>query len=129
MNFKISFKTWLKVARAELDTGSSSNFNGASQKNQEVEIEVEEYHEVTSEDETFDELGVSSYKGFKGDGLSSRSKSNDGSVNLQDKGSKKNSLALFEKKMTQKLSTQKTIKKSAQKSSVMLPPLSGKKNT
>jgi hypothetical protein len=50
-------------------------------------------------------------------------------VNLQDKGSKKNSLALFEKKMTQKLSTQKTIKKSAQKSSVMLPPLSGKKNT
>ena len=48
MNFKISFKTWLKAAREEIDQGNQSNKvahgNGCSHKNQKVEIEVDEFH-------------------------------------------------------------------------------------
>ena len=53
MNFKISFYTWLKVARATLkgeDTEDSKN-KKENARTVAVEIEVEAYHEITTEDE------------------------------------------------------------------------------
>lgn len=53
MNFKISFYTWLKVARATLkgeDKEDSKN-KKENARTVAVEIEVETYHEVTTDDE------------------------------------------------------------------------------
>ena len=53
MNFKISFYTWLKVARATLkgeETEESKN-KKENARTVAVEIEVETYHEITTDDE------------------------------------------------------------------------------
>jgi hypothetical protein len=60
MNFKISFKTWLKHARDHLRKSKkemseeSATIYDDDPKLFEVEIEVEEYHEETSDEETND---------------------------------------------------------------------------
>jgi hypothetical protein len=50
MNFKISFKTWLKVARLEID-GKSTEIDKDAQRTCKVDIEVEEFLEYSSEEE------------------------------------------------------------------------------
>lgn len=53
MNFKISFKTWLKVAR--LESEGKEEVNVKNERTCKVDIEVEEYSEYTSEEEPDDE--------------------------------------------------------------------------
>ena len=56
MNFKISFKTWLKSAREELDGNKWFKIsNPGDKKTCKVEVELEEFHEYTSDE--IDDLG------------------------------------------------------------------------
>jgi len=50
MNFKISFKTWLKVARLEHE-GKESEVNVKNERTCIVDIEQEEFFEYTSEED------------------------------------------------------------------------------
>lgn len=57
MNFKISFKTWLNVAREEMDGNCNilCTSHPNDKKTCKVEVELEEFHEYTSDD--LDDLG------------------------------------------------------------------------
>lgn len=110
MNFKISYKTWLKMARNNIKRRARENSSAAElstfmeekAKTCQVEIEVEEYSEVTSEEDSQAEIPAQSTLG----NMKALSDSNRGSsVNLKDvmkEKKKKDHLLLFEKKMTQK---------------------------
>lgn len=57
MNFRISFKTWLKYARTELEiierrNSGEENVQSKRDKHYEVEIDKETDYEVTSEEDT-----------------------------------------------------------------------------
>lgn len=66
MNFKISFKTWLKVARMEIDGIQVTKEEKENQRIVNVPIEVEEFYEYSSEEEP-EEINpaVSSRRGKK----------------------------------------------------------------
>jgi hypothetical protein len=91
MNFKISFKTWLKVARLEID-GKEADVNIENQRTCKVDIEVEEFFEFTSEEDLDEERQMSDGNG-----------SNYGSNDKKRKKKKKHALAKFERKMTARL--------------------------
>lgn len=91
MNFKISFKTWLKVARLEID-GKKADVNMENQRTCKVDIEVEEFFEFTSEEDPDEERQMSDGNG-----------SNYGSNDKKRKKKKKHALAKFERKMTARL--------------------------
>lgn len=117
MNFKISFKTWMKFARKAI----RSEYQGKSNKNEDiydqdekpnmipVDIEVEELYEVTSE-EDIAETSVYSLgrrKSIAVGGLGQLSPTgSQGDLGVSSVGSQKkmkDHLKLFEKKMSQKL--------------------------
>ena len=61
MNFKISYKTWLKMARVNIirrnkESGSvtdnSTMFQDEKPKTHQVEIEIERSYEITSEEDS-----------------------------------------------------------------------------
>jgi hypothetical protein len=117
MNFKISFKTWMKFARKGLKTKKSNDtgvhdhsiYDKEDQpKMIPVDIEVEELYEVTSEEE-LPETSVYSLgrrKSMAG-GLGQLSPTGShGEMGVSSIGSmrkKKDHLKLFEKKMSQKM--------------------------
>ena len=111
MNFKISYKTWLKMARqnikrrmresAALSEGTQSFYNEDKPKLCQVEIEIEKYYSTTSEEDSNPEIAPPETFGKKGS-VSLASASNNGSVVALSQKKKKDHLRLFEKKMTQK---------------------------
>lgn len=89
MNFRVSFRTWLKVTRATM-AGTNSEDIKKSKENArtvKVDIEVETYCEETTEDED----AKNSADSESNASLSSRKKK------------KRDNLAKFERKMTQRL--------------------------
>mmetsp|Transcript_20713 Transcript_20713/g.31744 ORF Transcript_20713/g.31744 Transcript_20713/m.31744 type:complete len:409 (-) Transcript_20713:54-1280(-) len=118
MNFKISFKTWLKFARniihkrdkelreraGEIGDNSTSVLEDEKPKVVQVEIEVEEFYSCTSEEDNNQDLK-------RGKSSASLSNSIQGSLpdlhalpssQKSDKKRKKDHLKLFEKKITQR---------------------------
>jgi hypothetical protein len=66
MNFKISFKTWLKFARLELNDivrRNSGKLSIDESKKFEVEIDVEHLSEYTSEEDKFSDADSSNHRG------------------------------------------------------------------
>lgn len=66
MNFKISFKTWLKFAKLELNDiirRNSGKLSTDESKKFEVEIDVEHFSEYTSEEDKFSDADSSNHKG------------------------------------------------------------------
>lgn len=122
MNFKISFKTWMKFARKGLRLKQGDHPPQNKQhdiyehddqpKMIPVDIEVEELYEVTSEEE-LPETSVYSLGRRKsiaaGLGQLSPTGSQGGDLGVSSLGSskkKKDHLKMFEKKMSQKLKWQ-----------------------
>ena len=62
MNFKISFKTWLKVARLEIE-GKEANVGVENQRTCKVDIEVEEFFDITSDEDPDEERQLSDGNG------------------------------------------------------------------
>ena len=111
MNFKISYKTWLKMARQNLKRRQretlaiteQSTFYEEKPKLHQVEIEVEQFYSTSSEEDSQAEIPPPETFGGKKGSLSVASMSNTGSaVDLRQQKKKKDQLRLFEKKMTQK---------------------------
>lgn len=107
MNFKISFKTWLNVAREELDGIKCFNVSDPiDKKTCKVEVELEEFYEYTSDE--IDDLGMSMY-GKPGAGSSFDEVSGSRSYESLKKNKKSNSHLKFEKSMRMKLKSHKLI--------------------
>lgn len=102
MNFKISFKTWLKVARLEIE-GKTADVDKDAQRTCKVDIEVEEFEEYSSEEEEEDNK-----TGSEGDGSHRASRLGVGSKNSK----KKDKHAAFERRMSQKLKANLELRQS-----------------
>lgn len=110
MNFKITFKTWLKQARIRLmqDNNKYDSVNGDNEpetKKIPVDIEVENLYSETSEEESIAEISnpYTSYSKKKSMMGLAPSGSQGDLLNQSTVKKKKDHLKMFEKKMAQKL--------------------------
>jgi virulence-associated protein VapD len=126
MNFKITFKTWLKHARKNIVNQRIKNIKEGQQneyydmmeefeketetKMYRVKIEVEDLYELTSEED--EEVLSVSGTNKKSVAAASLKMSSQKNLKLKQSAKVRDHLKLFEKKMTQKFNLKSSMKKS-----------------